>query len=211
MSHIYHEDVEENELTTHKNIQMMTVEPREYEPHINIVTKSGATSRDDKGKKKVEETWVRKTTEKAPGFSIQKEKETFMGAKWSLMNDRASTFSTQLKLMPTKDCDKVSTPMQELDPSILKSCLQICVKLLRNQKVFEGLQEMIDSCANKEVPQSDLRAVKNLHWHKKRMGKEMRFTAQIGEYDMDKIILDLGSDANMLPKKTWELMGRPKL
>jgi len=43
------------------------------------------------------------------------------------------------------------------------------------------------------------------------MGKEMRFTAQIGEYDMDKIILDLGSDANMLPKKTWELMGRPKL
>ena len=38
----------------------------------------------------------------------------------------------------------------------------------------------------------------------------MRLTPQIGEYDMDQVILDLGSDANMLPKKTWVLMGRPK-
>jgi len=35
--------------------------------------------REDKGKKKVEESWVRKTTEKVLGFSIQKEKVTFMG------------------------------------------------------------------------------------------------------------------------------------
>jgi len=34
---------------------------------------------------------------------------------------------------------------------------------------------------------------------------------QIGEYEMDQVILDLGSDANVLPKKTWEHMGRPML
>lgn len=31
---------------------------------------------------------------------------------------------------------------------------------------------------------------------------------QIGEYEMDQIILDLGFDVNVLPKKTWERMGR---
>lgn len=39
----------------------------------------------------------------------------------------------------------------------------------------------------------------------------MRFIAQIREYDMDQVILDLEFDANLLPKGTWELLGRPKL
>ena len=39
----------------------------------------------------------------------------------------------------------------------------------------------------------------------------MRLSAQIGEYDMDQVILDLGSEANVVEKKTWELMGKPKL
>ena len=36
-------------------------------------------------------------------------------------------------------------------------------------------------------------------------------TAQIGDYEMDQVILDLGSDANILPKHTWQQMGEPKL
>ena len=39
----------------------------------------------------------------------------------------------------------------------------------------------------------------------------MRLTVQIGEYEMDQVILDLGSDANVLPKQMWERMGRPTL
>ena len=39
----------------------------------------------------------------------------------------------------------------------------------------------------------------------------MRFTAQIREYEMDQVILDLRSDVNALPKQTWEHMGRPAL
>ena len=34
---------------------------------------------------------------------------------------------------------------------------------------------------------------------------------QIGDYEMDQVILDLGSDANILPKQTWQRMGEPKL
>ena len=35
--------------------------------------------------------------------------------------------------------------------------------------------------------------------------------AQIGDYDMDYIILDLGSDVNILMCQTWESMGKPCL
>ena len=39
----------------------------------------------------------------------------------------------------------------------------------------------------------------------------MQLTTQIGEYKMDQVILDLGSDGNVLPKQTWQRMGEPKL
>ena len=42
-------------------------------------------------------------------------------------------------------------------------------------------------------------------------GREMRLNAQIGDYDMDEVILDLGSKVNVLIKQTWELMGKPKM
>jgi len=36
----------------------------------------------------------------------------------------------------------------------------------------------------------------------------MWLTAQIDKYEMDKVILDLGSEVNVLLKQTWEHMGR---
>ena len=57
----------------------------------------------------------------------------------------------------------------------------------------------------------EIRIVRKIGKHKSRIGREMRLTTQIGEYEMDQVILDLGSDANFLPKKTWEYMGRPTL
>jgi len=35
--------------------------------------------------------------------------------------------------------------VQEIDPSLLTSFLQTCMKLLRDQKALEGLQELIDN------------------------------------------------------------------
>ena len=46
---------------------------------------------------------------------------------------------------------------------------------------------------------------------KKRRSKELKFFAEIGGYDMDNVILDLGSDVNILPQKSWEQMGKLKL
>ena len=37
---------------------------------------------------------------------------------------------------------------------------------------------------------------------------ELRMTTQIGDYDMDYIILDMGSNINILTPQTWESMGK---
>ena len=39
----------------------------------------------------------------------------------------------------------------------------------------------------------------------------MQLTMQVGDYEMDQVIFDLGFDAKILPKHTWERMGRPAL
>ena len=39
----------------------------------------------------------------------------------------------------------------------------------------------------------------------------MRLIVQIGEFEMDEVILDLGSEVNVLTKQTWEQMGSAKL
>lgn len=44
--------------------------------------------------------------------------------------------------------------------------------------------------------------------HKATIGCEMRFIAQIQEYEMDQVILDLGPVANVFPKQSWERMDR---
>jgi hypothetical protein len=53
--------------------------------------------------------------------------------------------------------------------------------------------------------------VVNQALHRKRTNGEFRFNAQIGEYDVDNVILDLGFDANVFPKHTWEVMGKQNI
>ena len=36
-------------------------------------------------------------------------------------------------------------------------------------------------------------------------------STQIGDYDMDYIILNLGSNVNILTNQTWEIMSKPPL
>ena len=39
----------------------------------------------------------------------------------------------------------------------------------------------------------------------------MKLTAQIGEFEMDEVVLDLGLEVNVLTKQTWKQMGSPQL
>jgi hypothetical protein len=46
---------------------------------------------------------------------------------------------------------------------------------------------------------------------KKRTSKELHLSAQNGDYDVDYVVLDLGSEVNVMTKQTWALMGKSKL
>jgi len=46
---------------------------------------------------------------------------------------------------------------------------------------------------------------------RKQSGREFKMTTELGSYEMEGVILDLGSDVDILLKKSWELMGKPKL
>jgi hypothetical protein len=60
----------------------------------------------------------------------------------------------------------------------------------------------VDPLLNKEVHQLS---------RKRRKNKELHLNAQIGDYDIDYMAFDLGSEVNVMTKHTWALMGKLKL
>ena len=86
----------------------------------------------------------------------------------------------------------------EMDPSMLMTFLETCMKLLQTSKAIKSLQELISKCTRTTSGES--RLVWKIGKHATRMGREMWFTTQIGEYEMDQVIMDIGSDVNILPK-----------
>ena len=140
------------------------------------------TTGDDKGKQPEKSAWVRKASTKEPEFDLEHAKETFMEAKKSF---------TEVSTLGSKDQLELGT-----DPSMLTTSLETCMKLLRDSKAVKGLQELITRCTGSR----ELRVVRKLGKHALHTSREMRLTTQTGEYEMDQVILYLGSDANMLPK-----------
>lgn len=57
-------------------------------------------------------------------------------------------------------------PEQEMDPSMLTTFLETCMKLLHNNKAMKGLHELINRCAG-NTP-SEPRAVQKIGKHKTR-------------------------------------------
>ena len=59
-----------------------------------------------------------------------------------------------------------------------------------------------------EEPQPSVQTERNVNHIDKipKIGRELRMNAQIGDYDMDFIILELGSNINVLTRKTWGSM-----
>ena len=82
-----------------------------------------------------------------------------------------------------------------------------CVKLLNDKNSLQVLQNLLEKCNSGE---DGLKRVNQVH-KKRRTSREFRLTANIGYFNMGDIILDLGFEVNVLPKKTWEAMGEPQL
>jgi len=143
-----------------QNLQMMRFEPCEEDPNVNIALRSGIVTGDDKGKQPEDSTWVRKALMKEAEFDLECTRETFMEAKKSFVE--ASTSGSKDK------------PKQEMDPSMLTTILETCMKLLRDSKVVKGLQELINKCTR--TAPSEPHVVRKIGKHKTRTGREMRLT-----------------------------------
>ena len=95
---------------------------------------------------------------KEPKFDLECTKETFMESKRSFAN--ASTSGSKDRLEP------------EMDPSMLITFLETCMKLLRGRKAVKWLQELINRCGG--TAQVEPRVVQKLGKHTMRTGREMR-------------------------------------
>ena len=83
----------------------------------------------------------------------------------------------------------------------MKDFCKSCLELIKDKDVMEKLSNLV------EEPQTSVRPEKKVNHIGKilKNGRELRMNGQIGDYDMDDIILDLGSDVNILTKHTWEI------
>ena len=63
------------------------------------------------------------------------------------------------------------------------------------------LQNILEKCSNETEQNIEPNIVNHLHT-RRRTSREFRLNANIGDFNMGDIILKLGSEVNLLPKKT---------
>jgi hypothetical protein len=94
--------------------------------------------------------------------------------------------------------------------SNLKDFMESFFKLLNDKNSMDFLKSMLEKYSIEEWVGIEPKKINHVH-RKKITSKEFRLNANIGDFNMGNVILDLGSDVNILPKKTWEAMGEPPL
>jgi hypothetical protein len=94
--------------------------------------------------------------------------------------------------------------------STIKGFLKSCVKVLSDPSSVKILQNILEKCSSETEEKLEPKIVNHLHT-RRRTSREFRLNANIGDFNMGDIILDLGSEVNVLPKKTWQCMGEPTL
>jgi hypothetical protein len=92
----------------------------------------------------------------------------------------------------------------------LMEFLYTCIKLIQDENIIQELQNLIRQYELGKIDTSLNRAVHQVG-KKRRTNKELHLNAQIGEYEIDYVVLDLGSEVNVMMKQTWAQMGKLKL
>jgi hypothetical protein len=100
---------------------------------------------------------------------------------------------------PLLDHTNEMQPMGQV--STIKGFLQSCVKLLNDPYVVKILQNVLEKCSIDTEGKLEQKTVNHLHT-RRRTSREFRMNANIIYFNMGDIILDLGSEVNILPKKT---------
>jgi hypothetical protein len=185
--------------------------------HQHSYVHGGAkTGNDAVHQEPVQHQWVKKNVKPRKQFDAQNEKETFKQARQEfLKQDTASTSTAQqskevpeYEMPPSLDHTKEMQPLGQV--STIKGFLQSCVKLLNDPSSVKILQNILEICSIETEGKLEQKIVNHLHT-RRRTSREFRLNANIEDFNMGDIILDLGSEVNVLPKKTWKCMGEPTL
>jgi hypothetical protein len=94
--------------------------------------------------------------------------------------------------------------------STIKGFLQSCLKVLNDPSSVKVFQNLLEKCSIEVEGKLEPKIVNHLHT-RRRTSRDFRLNANIGDFNMGDIILDLGSEVNVLPKNTWKCMGEPTL
>jgi hypothetical protein len=157
---------------------------------------------------------VKKNIKPHKKFDAKKENDTFKEARQELLKQyvASTSFSQHTQNVPMYEIPSSMDNTNEAQPlgkvSSIKTFLQSCVKLLNDTSSVKFLKNILEICNTEVEGKLEHKIVNHLHT-RRRTSKEFRLNANIGYFNMEDIILDLGSKVNVLPKKTWNCMGDP--
>ena len=152
---------------------------------VGIVTRTGATTGDDG-------PWiqVRLVGKKKVTFDIAIEKYTFFDGKNEIRRNPGK--------IPIVDMPFAFDPSVEVGQlqqhGTLWNFFESCLLLARESDALVELETLLHH------PYKIVKDFAMNSLQKRKTGKEMRMNIQIGDYDVDSIILDLGSDVNIMTK-----------
>jgi hypothetical protein len=162
----------------------------------------------------VQNQWVRKNTDPKKQFDAHKEKDIFAKAQQEFQKENItltaqhSREAPEHEMLPSLDHTNRIKPKEQV--ITIKDFLQSCIKILSDPSSVKILQNILKKCSNKAKHKPELKTVNRLHT-RRRTSREFRINANIEDFNMGDIILDLGSEVNVLPKATWQCMGEPTL
>jgi hypothetical protein len=151
-----------------------------------------------------EELGVWKATEKTHVFDVKKEKKIFEETRKEFMREQGSSSKTQTKVrecgMPL-EFDQSASPEDGKEVSKLVSFLYTFIELIKDEKAIQELQNLVRQYEIGKVYPLMNKAVHQLS-KKRRKNKYLHLNSHIGEYDIDYVVLDLGSEVNVMTKQT---------
>jgi hypothetical protein len=110
----------------------------------------------------------------------------------------------EYEMPPSLDHTNEMQPMGQV--SIIKGFLKSCVKLLNDPSSVKILKSILEKCSIEVEGKLEQKTVNHLHT-RRRTSREFGLNDNIEDFNMGDILLDLGSEVNVLPKKIWQCMG----
>jgi hypothetical protein len=94
--------------------------------------------------------------------------------------------------------------------SNLNNLLESFFKLLNDKNSMDFFKNVLEKYNIEEGIGIEPKKINQVH-RNKRTSREVTLNENIGDFNMGNVILYLGLDVNIFPKKTWEAMGEPTL